>query len=113
MSFVEKIIILCPYLGESTIRGSTVNVSEFPSTEKLNAIQSRKNTHQTTYIRLILCKLTRGNPTVHNVIYREHTLYKNTYTVLICVDNKIVSTYMQSFIRGHHAIPGMYVYVRA
>ena len=24
MSFVERFIILCPYLGESTIRGSTV-----------------------------------------------------------------------------------------
>ena len=26
MSFVERFIVLCPYLGESTIRGSTVYI---------------------------------------------------------------------------------------
>ena len=26
MSFVERSIVLCPYLGESTIRGSTLHV---------------------------------------------------------------------------------------
>ena len=34
MSFVERFIILCPYLGEPTIRGSTVYPIEVHSTVK-------------------------------------------------------------------------------
>ena len=36
MSFVERFIILCPYLGESTIRGSTVDLVPLPHTISIN-----------------------------------------------------------------------------
>ena len=43
MSFVERFVILCPYLGESTIEGSTVYIDMFqkfcpPSVPNFNYI---------------------------------------------------------------------------
>ena len=37
MSFVERSIILCPYLGGSTIGGSTVVIDKFTCDQSVNS----------------------------------------------------------------------------
>ena len=71
MSFVERFVILCPYLGESTIRGYTVHTGA-RSVFSPEIISSMLNMYIRTYVRMYMHEYTRYTY-VHTHTYECNT----------------------------------------